>query len=62
MGDERRRLSREGVNDAGVTVADDRDVVVHVNVAAAVGVEHPGAVTAHEVHRPLIEKWGVLSQ
>jgi len=62
VGHVRRRLSRECIDDARVAVPDDRDVVVHVDVPAAVGVEQPGAFPAHEVQRPLVEQLGVPSQ
>ena len=48
--------SHSAFDHAVVGVADRGDVVVAVEVAVAVGVEHPHALAAHEVHGLVVEE------
>ena len=45
------RLADDRLDDPRMPVADDRDVVVGVEIAAAVGVDQPDAVATHQVQR-----------
>ncbi len=51
-------LADDRLDDPRMPVADDRDVVVRVEVAAAVGVDQPRAVAADEVQRLAVEEAG----
>ena len=53
---EHRRLARDRLDDVRVTMTDVRDVVVRVEIAAAVGVVQPDAFAAHDVQRLVVEK------
>jgi hypothetical protein len=52
---QRRLLARHRLDHGGVGVADAGDVVVHVNVATAVGIIHAAALAADDVQRMLVE-------
>ena len=49
-------LARDGLGDDRVAVAHGGDVVVHVQILGAVGVEQTRAAAAHQVQRVLVEQ------
>ena len=59
---QRLRLCVHGLDDVGVAVADTGHVVVHIQVAAAFGVEQPDALPARDVERILVENRRPRSQ
>jgi hypothetical protein len=50
------RLPGNGINHMRVTMPDMRHIVVHVEVALAVRIEQPDALTLHQVQGLIIEK------
>ena len=59
---QRRLLARHRLNHARVGVTDAGDVVVHIDVATAVGVIQVDALAADDVQRVLVEEWGSGTQ
>ena len=55
---EGRLLGRHRLHYPGMGMADAGNVVVHVDVAAAAGIEQIGALAAHDVQRLAIEQRG----
>ena len=53
---EGRLLGRHRLDYPRMGMADTENVVVHVEVAAAVGIEQAGALPAHDVQRLAIEQ------
>ena len=59
---ERGLLARHRLDDMGVGMTDAGHVVVHVDVAAAIGVEQVHALAADDVQRLVVEQRGAGSQ
>ena len=56
VGVQQLHLARDGLGDRRVAVAHGRDVVVHVQILGAVGVEQTRAAAAHQMQRVLVEQ------